>query len=173
MIMADKRALDAAVENKASMDDGRKPLVPALDAMATRVAVATERTNDRARELQSKLDAIAKLTNVIRSVASRTKLLALNATIEAARYGEQGRGFGIVASEMRALALQAERGVREIEGCLADAISAASGNDQAIAALSAAVEEGLHIVGQLVAAGVSATEEVPNDERHGVKSPPM
>ncbi|KEQ51692.1 methyl-accepting chemotaxis protein [Sphingobium chlorophenolicum] len=129
-----------------------KDLIPQLDAVATQVADATERTNDAARLLHVKLDAIGQLTGMIRAVANQTKLLALNASIEAARSGDDGRGFGVVASEMRALALQAEQGANDIDARPAEALEAAAGNDDAVTALSAAVAQGLNVVGQLVAA---------------------
>lgn len=138
--------------------------MPALGAVATRVADATERTNDAARLLRQKLDAIAHLTGIIRTVANQTKLLALNASIEAARAGNEGRGFGVVAIEMKSLAGQAAQGAGEIDACLADAFAAATGNDDAVAALSAAVEEGLGIVGQIVVATAGIGRPAPKDD---------
>ncbi|KIN63318.1 Methyl-accepting chemotaxis sensory transducer with Pas/Pac sensor [Sulfitobacter noctilucicola] len=73
----------------------------------------TEETLELIREL---LNQIGQMTNSINTIAQQTNLLSVNASIEAARAGDMGRGFGVVAMEIRALSNQARQITQEIEG---------------------------------------------------------
>lgn len=109
-----------------------------------RCAQSTEAANrdvvasvDQINTLSSEIERIDAVLQTIETIASQTNLLALNATIEAARAGEAGRGFSVVATEVKALAGQTARAVSEIE----TVISAIRGTgDNIRSAMSSVVE---------------------------------
>lgn len=83
------------------------------------LAGMSEQMQEKMAELDHSSARIANITDVIKEIASQTNLLALNAAIEAARAGESGRGFGVVAEEVKKLANNSEQSVKEISSMIA------------------------------------------------------
>jgi methyl-accepting chemotaxis protein len=96
-------------------------------------------------QLVTSVAEIATVTAMIQAVAQQTNLLALNATIEAARAGEYGRGFGVVAGEVKELAAQTAEATGRIEATVAEVTAGAS----AVAAAMAAVSRRLSTVAEM------------------------
>jgi len=113
-----EQASMAASEADSQAREGDKVVNQAITQIE-RLASEVKRSTEAMGKLQLESDKIGKVMDVIKAVAEQTNLLALNAAIEAARAGEAGRGFAVVADEVRGLAQRTQKSTEEIEGLVA------------------------------------------------------
>ncbi|WP_439134523.1 methyl-accepting chemotaxis protein [Pseudomaricurvus sp.] len=166
MATATKEIAESAQHTSAQVDDISrltKDGETAVNASVVQMETMSDVINN-ATELSNILkvdsESIASVIDVIRSIAEQTNLLALNAAIEAARAGEQGRGFAVVADEVRTLANRTQQSTDEINtmieklhlgvGRVVEAISAGQKNVEASLGTTQTTREALNTIIQTV-----------------------
>lgn len=170
-------AVDEVARNAASASDAAKASNEATQSGHQRLGQTISSIHNLSENVQetavqinglaSQAQEISKVLDVIRAIAEQTNLLALNAAIEAARAGEQGRGFAVVADEVRALAHRTQQSTTEIEQMIAGVQSGTSG---AVRAMEVSINQAKLTLGQADDAGralkVIAEAIVQIDERN-------
>ncbi|MBT3724140.1 MAG: methyl-accepting chemotaxis protein [Gammaproteobacteria bacterium] len=136
-----------STETEDAMQEAEKniTLVNQLNITITRLVDEVENSSNVIATLNAKSTDISSIIESINSIAEQTNLLALNAAIEAARAGEQGRGFAVVADEVRTLAVRTQDATREIT--------------DVIASLQTEVKNAIHVMDKGQKQAVAATDQ--------------
>ena len=148
-------AADSTAEAQQSTVQGRQVVNDTIGSIRE-VAGGVQQAAQVINELNSNAADIGTVVDVIRGIAEQTNLLALNAAIEAARAGEQGRGFAVVADEVRTLAQRTQQSTQEIQSMVE---RLQSGAGQAVAAMEQGREKTEVSVQKATAAG-KALEDI-------------
>ena len=111
------QAVDAAMTANDASERGKQVVSETIQAIET-MAAGVENAGRVIHSVEQESDNIGQVLDVIKGIAEQTNLLALNAAIEAARAGEQGRGFAVVADEVRTLATRTQESTQEIEAMI-------------------------------------------------------
>lgn len=152
----------ATEELSASVQEiGRQASNSAEKALSA--ADATEKSVEQVKELSETSSKIGSIIGLIQDIAEQTNLLALNATIEAARAGEAGRGFAVVASEVKSLAEQTTKATVDISDQINAIQNSTDSSAESIGNVASNIAE-LNEIASLIAASVeeqsSATQEI-------------
>ncbi len=137
-------AEEAAEAANRETQSGRSLVQESADAINA-LAREVEQAEQTIQEVEHESERIGSVLDVIKSIAEQTNLLALNAAIEAARAGEQGRGFAVVADEVRSLATRTHESTGEIESMIQ---SLQNGTQRAVSAMASGREKVDHNVAQ-------------------------
>jgi methyl-accepting chemotaxis protein len=126
---------------------GRRAVGDASKAMVD-VKARAEATAETILSLAEQAQAIGEITAFVNDVADQTNILALNASIEASRAGDQGRGFNVVAAEIKALAAQSKKATHQIRQILGETEKATNAAVFATEAGNKAVERAMQTVNE-------------------------
>ncbi|WP_350654945.1 methyl-accepting chemotaxis protein [Pseudoalteromonas sp. D48-MNA-CIBAN-0056] len=148
---AAEQAANDAASNASTGKNVVSKTITAIETLSSNIETVSKVTADLAQESNN----IGSVLDVIRSIAEQTNLLALNAAIEAARAGEHGRGFAVVADEVRTLASRTGKSTDEIQAMIA---KLQEGAKAAVEAVKSSQEISISTVEQASSANASLDE---------------
>ncbi|MDQ1264125.1 MAG: methyl-accepting chemotaxis protein [Campylobacterota bacterium] len=173
------RAVEDAKENKKEIERANGILIDAKSKiinLASKVQSGAEAEAELAKNIESltkDMDQVKNVLDVISDIAEQTNLLALNAAIEAARAGEHGRGFAVVADEVRKLAERTQKTLTEINSTISiivqssnaahEQMSINSGQMDELVGISNEVESKIGLMADIVNIATKANDKTVND----------
>jgi len=140
---------------------GTKAVEQTLEAMAT-LKTKVQDMQGQIMQLSEQTDRIGNISTVVSDLANQTNMLALNAAVEAVRAGEQGKGFGVVASEIRKLADRSKKSGTQINLLVADIQRAINSTVMVTDEGTKTVEAGVNIASETAAAFAGVANAVNN-----------
>lgn len=148
--IAQNSALAAqSTSNASQLSSDSKYSVEQASSHIRHLSVEVSAVEQVIKLLAEKADSISQILDVIRNVAEQTNLLALNAAIEAARAGEQGRGFAVVADEVRHLAARTQGSTKEIQDLISSLLSSTSDAVKAVSKADDKAQQGVELSQQV------------------------
>lgn len=141
-------ASEEAKQASQTANDGTKKIENTKKSM-DQIVSSAQSTAAIISELSNKTDQIGEITQVIDDIADQTNLLALNAAIEAARAGEQGRGFAVVADEVRKLAERTTKATKEIAETIKKIQSGVTEADRSMSVAKKVVGDGIELTKEI------------------------
>ncbi|MES0879734.1 methyl-accepting chemotaxis protein [Roseibium sp. SCP14] len=157
----------AAEELSASISEIGRQIDQTKDIVVSATQAAND-SNDKVGSLDSAAQKIGEVVSLIQAIAEQTNLLALNATIEAARAGEAGKGFAVVASEVKELATQTAKATEEISAQITGIQSSTRNAVGSIQEIASTMEE-VNQFTATIAAAISQQGDATNEISHNVQ----
>lgn len=141
----------SAVKGVDKSGDGTK-VIEEMSHKMKRILDSSQESNRAIEALSKRAEQISEVLNIINDIASQTNLLALNAAIEAAQAGDAGRGFSVVAEEIRKLAEGSKNSVQEIESLIYEVQSATKSTAVQLVRMDEDIRNGEHLTQQATSA---------------------
>ena len=151
-----------------NIKSGNQSIEKSIDQI-NRVKLQAEKTSKNVNELGERSQKIGEIVELIEGISSQTNLLALNAAIEAARAGEAGRGFSVVADEIRQLAEESSNATQEITGLIKEIQNGAKASVEEMNKAQEAVGDSVEAIGvtdqsfKVIQEAVNSLEDLINN----------
>lgn len=143
--------LSATIEQNAANCNRASELVKGTRDVTTRASDRMHRLSTTMTEIDSSAKRVTEIVGLIEGIAFQTNILALNAAIEAARAGQQGRGFSVVATEVRSLAQRCAGAANDIKALVSESVDKAGQGSRLVLETGAAMDQLVKGVGEVQA----------------------